>query len=64
MSPDSYEFTNLCPFCNETRGVSCSKAQAKTGEPIEVYAIQCDHHWKLTPEESEKLLEYSKTIRA
>ena len=56
MNPDSYNFTAECPNCKEKRGVSCSRSQAMTGEPIQVYAIQCDHGWKLTPEQSNKLL--------
>lgn len=59
---DEYTFVARCPFCDAQRGVSCSKTQAKTGEPIEVYAIQCDHHWTLTPEQSKKLLQVSQTI--
>ncbi len=59
---DEYHFAARCPFCDAQRGVSCSKSQAKTGKPIEIYAIQCDHHWTLTPEQSKKLLEVSKTI--
>ena len=42
-APDSYNFIAGCPYCKESRGVSCSRNQAATGEPIEVYAIQCDH---------------------
>ena len=41
-----------CPYCRELRGVSCSRSQAATNEPIEVYAIQCDHTWRLTFEDS------------
>ena len=56
-SPDYYNFIAECPYCKESRGVSCSRTQAATGEPIEVYAIQCDHAWRLTPEDSRKLRE-------
>lgn len=56
-NPDSYHFRADCPVCNTTRGVSCSRVQAKTGHPIKVYAIQCDHSWELTPEQSKKLVE-------
>ena len=45
--------------CKESRGVSCSRRQAATGEPIEVYAISCDHTWKLTSGDSKKLRENS-----
>lgn len=55
-NPDSYHFVAYCPVCNTTRGVSCSRRQAKAGGPVEVYAIQCDHSWKLTPEQREKLI--------
>ena len=58
-NPDTYHFIAECPFCKEKRGVACSLSQAKTGAPIEVYAIQCDHHWKLTPEASDKLRDNS-----
>jgi hypothetical protein len=54
-NPDTYHFPADCPFCKEKRGVACSMSQAKTGDLIEVYAIQCDHHWKLTSDESNKL---------
>ena len=56
---DIYQFTAECPKCKELRGVSCNRSQARTGEPIEVYAIHCDHTWKLTPEDSKKLRENS-----
>ena len=55
--PDNYNFIAECPSCKESRGVCCSRTQAATGEPIGVYAIQCDHTWKLTPEDSKKLRE-------
>ena len=61
--PDYYNFIGECPYCKESRGVSCSRNQAATGEPIEVYAIQCDHTWKLTPAESKKLRENSEALR-
>jgi hypothetical protein len=64
MNPDSYNFIAFCPICQEKRGVSCSKKQAQTGDPIKVYAIQCDHHWRLKPEDSKLLLEKSETIHA
>jgi hypothetical protein len=50
-----YAFESFCPFCKEMRGVNCSREQARTSGPIEVYAIHCDHTWKLTPEDSKKL---------
>jgi hypothetical protein len=58
MNPDGYNFTAECPFCKETRSVACSRSQAKTGQPIEVFAIHCGHNWKLTPEHSKKLLNH------
>ncbi len=58
-----YPFVALCPLCNEVRGVNCSREQASTGEPIEVYAISCDHSWTLTPEDSKKLRENSDVLR-
>jgi hypothetical protein len=64
MNPDGYNFIAFCPTCKEKRGVSCSKKQAQTGEPIKVYAIQCDHHWTLTREDSKLLLGNSETIHA
>ena len=51
-----YAFLAFCPFCKEMRGVNCSREQAVTGEPIDVYSIQCDHTWRLTPEDNKKLL--------
>ena len=54
-NPDGYNFLAECPYCKELRGVSCSRVQAATNEPIEVYAIQCDHSWRLTSEDSKKL---------
>jgi hypothetical protein len=58
-----YAFVALCPFCKEMRGVNCNREQTVTGEPIDVYAIQCDHTWRLTPEERKKLLEHSDLLR-
>ncbi len=57
-----YAFTAFCPICKEMRGVNCSREQARTGEPIEVFAIQCRHEWKLSAEDSKLLLEKSATI--
>lgn len=54
-NPDNYNFIAECPYCKESRGVSCSRRQIASYDPIEVYAIQCDHTWHLTPEESKKL---------
>ena len=54
---DLYPFAAECPFCKVTRGVTCSRSQVRTGEPIEVYAIACDYSWTLTSEESRKLRE-------
>jgi hypothetical protein len=56
MSLDGYHFTADCPMCREKRSVSCSRSRAKFEIRIEVYAIQCDHAWKLIPEQSERLL--------
>jgi hypothetical protein len=55
MNTDSFPFVADCPICKEQRGVSASKAQIKQGGLVEVYAIQCDHSWKLSQETSEKL---------
>ncbi len=63
MNPDSYIFTAECPQCKEQRGVSCSRNQARTGEPIEVYAIACDHRWRLTPEDSKRLRELTTVLQ-
>jgi hypothetical protein len=57
-----YNFIALCPVCNEKRGVTCSREQARSGERVEVFAIQCRHSWKLSAEDSELLLERSTTI--
>jgi hypothetical protein len=62
-NPDSYNFIAFCPHCKESRGVSCSRSQAATGAPVDVYAIQCDHAWKLTPDDSKKLREKSEALR-
>jgi len=59
IAPDSYNFIAECPRCKELRGVGCSRTQAAADEPIEGYAIQCDHTWKLTSEESNKLRQSS-----
>lgn len=59
MNPDSYNFVAECPQCKTDRGVSCSREQVKTGQPIEVYASACNHHWTLTPDQSQKLRENS-----
>ena len=56
-NPDSYHFIAECPQCKGSRSASCSRSQAATGDAIAVYAIQCDHSWKLTPEQSNKLRE-------
>ena len=58
-----YAFMAFCPICKEMRGVNCSREQAMTGGPVEVYAIQCDHAWILTREDSKKLLEHSDLLR-
>ena len=57
MNPDSYSFIAHCLQCNEARGVSCSRAQAKAGQPVTVYAIQCDHSWTLSDEDTRRLRE-------
>ncbi len=62
MNPDSYSFIAECPYCKTERGVSCSREQAKTGEPIKVYAIRCDHSWTLTPELSKTLREKTSVL--
>jgi hypothetical protein len=59
MNPDNYSFIAECPECKTPRGVSCSRAQVKTGEPVKVYAVHCDHGWTLTPGASSKLRENS-----
>ena len=58
-----YAFIAFCLFCKEKRGVNCSREQAMTGAPVEVYAIQCDHAWTLTREDSKKLMEHSDWLR-
>jgi hypothetical protein len=58
-----YNFVAECPHCGESRGVSCSLTQVVTGEPIEVYAVQCDHTWRLTPDDSRKLRENTDLLR-
>jgi hypothetical protein len=62
INADGYNFEAVCPHCNERRGVSCSRTQSITGEPIEVYAIECDHSWKLTAEEGRKLRKNSQIL--
>ena len=57
-----YNFIAVCPFCKEKRGVTCSREQARSGDRIEVFAIQCRHQWKLSDEDSRLLLENSATI--
>jgi hypothetical protein len=57
-----YNFIALCPICKEKRGVTCSREQARTGEPVKVYAIQCNHSWALSAEDSKLLLENSTTV--
>jgi len=37
-----YNFIARCPICNEKRGVTCSREQARSGERVEVFAIQCN----------------------
>jgi len=59
MNSDGYNFIAECPICKEKRGVCCSRSQAKTEEQIAVYAIVCDHSWKLTREQSATLREQS-----
>ena len=59
-----YNFIALCPVCEEKRGVTCQREQARTGQPIKVYAIQCDHQWTLSAEDSKLLLEKSVTIHS
>jgi hypothetical protein len=62
MKTDSYSLIDRCPQCGEDRGVVCSKSQAQTGEPIKVYAVQCDHSWTLSQEASDRVREKSATI--
>jgi C4-type Zn-finger protein len=55
MNSDEYDFTAFCPICKEKRGVAASKKQIKEGGQVSVYAIHCDHSWKLSQEDSDKL---------
>jgi|GEM_PF-2875477 len=64
MNPDSYNFTAECPYCNQKRGVSCSRAQVKTGEPVRVYAVACNHHWTMTPEDSKELRDNTSVLKS
>lgn len=57
MNPDSYSFIAYCPQCKEKRGVSCSRADIRSGRPMQVYAVACDHSWTLSPKDSQKLRE-------
>jgi hypothetical protein len=58
LNLDNYECIAQCPYCKEKRGVSCSREQANSGNPVRVYAIQCDHSWTLSEEESKRVREY------
>lgn len=55
MNSDSYNFVAYYEECKEKRGVSCSIADIRSGKPVKVYAIACDHSWTLTPEQTEAL---------
>ena len=64
MNPDEYQFTAYCPTCKENRGVSCSRKQVATGEPVQVYSQTCRHTWVLTDEDSRFLRENTSVLRA
>lgn len=55
MNKDTFPFVANCPICRKNRGVSASRAQIKQGGEIDVYAIECDHSWKLSQEISDKI---------
>jgi len=57
-----YNFIAMCPICQEKRGVTCQREQARTGKRVKIYAIQCNHQWTLTAEDSKLLLENSTMI--
>jgi hypothetical protein len=54
-NPDAYAMEGECPICKVRVGMSCSKKQALSGEPVEVYSITCNHTFFLTKDQSEKL---------
>jgi len=62
VNSDEYNFQAEYPDCKETRGVACSRKQTQREERIQVYAIRCDHHWKLTPQDSKNQRENSDFI--
>lgn len=60
--PETYNFIALCPVCKQARGVAASKQQILENFEVAVYAIQCDHTWKLNQEDSEKLRKHSQAV--
>ena len=55
INPDSYTSMAKCPYCKEMRSVVCKRSKVETDAAIGVYAIQCDHAWTLSHEESKNL---------
>lgn len=58
MNPDAYTMIGECPTCKVPRDLHCSKKEALSDDPIEVYSASCDHHWTLTEEQSKKVREH------
>jgi hypothetical protein len=57
MNPDAYHFLDFCWTCGEGRSVSASHNEIRSGKPVTVYAIACDHSWTLNPVKGQKLRE-------
>jgi hypothetical protein len=57
MNPDSYNFLDFCATCGEGRSVAASHNQIRSGKPVTVYAIACDHSWTLDAAKTQKLRE-------
>jgi hypothetical protein len=57
MNPDSYHFLDFCGTCGEGRSVAASQNEIRSGKSVTVYAIACDHSWKLDAAKTQKLRE-------
>jgi hypothetical protein len=52
---DSPLFMAFCPNCQRKRGVTCTLNDVRARKPVKVYAIDCDHSWTLSPQETDAL---------
>lgn len=60
---DSPAFIAFCSKCQRKRGVTCNIKDVAARKAVKVYAIDCEHSWTLSPQETgvlrEKLTDWS-----